>query len=134
MPARPTRASPTPRPPPWSTPGSPAPGVVSPNQLLIWGAKTGARKRIEDGKAGPAELAALCLAITDMLGSGSIGLDTANGDNRDMLAKLVDADICSQGDADALVVMGFRPGPSRASVLGFPLGVTAFDLAAARSR
>jgi hypothetical protein len=114
-----------------NAPGAGVAGTVSPNLLLIWAASTGVRLAIESKVADPA-LGAICLTIRDLLTTGTIGLDTANPANVQMLGALTAAGVVTQAQAQSLLALGSRPGPSAAAAV-FGVPVSDNDIAHARS-
>lgn len=93
-------------------------GVVRSRDLLIWGAKTGVRARIEAKLTDP-PVGAICLAVRDLLYSGG-DFDGANPDNQTMIVALVSAGVMTSDDQASLLTLAARPYP-----------VTADDVSAA---
>lgn len=114
-----------------NAPGPLVPAQIPPNQLLIFMAKTGARKRLEDAKAHPT-LAPLVLTLIDMLGAANVSLDPTNPDNMVMIDTLVAGGIATRAQVNEMIAAASRPGPS-AAVRVFGVPVSPLDVAHARS-
>ncbi len=82
----------------------PIQGSVSANQMLVWGAKTGVRKAIED-KIGDPTFGAICLAVRDLLSFGGT-FDTASPDNRNMIVALQAGGIMTAAQGASLLALG----------------------------
>lgn len=79
---------------------------ITQDQLLMWGAATGAIKRIIDGQAN-ASVGPLCQAVMIRVNSAGT-FDASNAANKAGIAALVSAGILTSQEAQSLAAMGLR--------------------------